>query len=394
MLDFLQTLLAKIILIGTAILLFFGIGDTLPIKEVPPLDSPKAISATTTVDFETDTIPEVTPPSTIPRPSPAPVPGEPTQEEKPPAPSLVITLEPEEVIEEEQESVIIPPSFLNQKVRETVVNIFCLSKSGGLFQPIVASGVIIDTKGIILTNAHTAQYFLLKNYRTQNFIDCIIRTGSPATPTYRAELLYLPPTWIEENAHNIVLQKPRGSGEHDYALLRITRSARRGTPLPASFPAVDAIGTLEEIQKGTPVLAASYPAGFLGSIGITKGLWLTSSISHIMDVFTLKDDPPYTPDIFSIGGIISAQEGSSGGAVVSLKNGRLLGIIVTRTSGETTEERDLRVLSIPHINQSLEDHTGEGVQEFLAGDIEKKAEEFRTTIAPQLTQILTNVLDK
>src|SRR3989338_2839263 len=80
--------------------------------------------------------------------------------------------------EQEQNNVLF--STINQKTREALVNIFCVTKSGGIFKPASGSGIIIDKRGIILTNAHVAQYFLLKDYLEQNFIECIVRVGSPA----------------------------------------------------------------------------------------------------------------------------------------------------------------------------------------------------------------------
>src|SRR3989344_1157804 len=49
---------------------------------------------------------------------------------------------------------------INERARPTLVNILCGARSG-TFRPISASGVIIDPRGVILTNAHVAQYFLL-----------------------------------------------------------------------------------------------------------------------------------------------------------------------------------------------------------------------------------------
>ncbi|KKT74656.1 MAG: hypothetical protein UW71_C0017G0009, partial [Parcubacteria group bacterium GW2011_GWB1_44_7] len=106
-------------------------------------------------------------------------------------------------------SIVTPPtetiepinfSELNEKVRTSIVNIICTTKTGGLFKPISGSGVLIDKKGVILTNAHIGQYLLLKNYMIPDFLTCIIRTGSPAYPRYIADLLYISPRWINEHA--------------------------------------------------------------------------------------------------------------------------------------------------------------------------------------------------
>ena len=46
---------------------------------------------------------------------------------------------------------------LNLKARRALVNILCTTKRGGLFSPISGSGVFIDPRGVILTNAHVGQ---------------------------------------------------------------------------------------------------------------------------------------------------------------------------------------------------------------------------------------------
>ena len=38
---------------------------------------------------------------------------------------------------------------------------------GRLFNPISGSGVIVDSRGVVLTNAHVGQFFLLHDYPRQ-----------------------------------------------------------------------------------------------------------------------------------------------------------------------------------------------------------------------------------
>ena len=64
---------------------------------------------------------------------------------------------------------LIPLEELNTKTRAALVNILCTTKWSGSFSPITGSGIIIDPKGVILTNAHVAQYYLLKDYLTKDF---------------------------------------------------------------------------------------------------------------------------------------------------------------------------------------------------------------------------------
>ncbi len=291
------------------------------------------------------------------------------------------------------EEPLIPQAQLNESAREVIVNVFCLTKTSGILEPITGSGVIIDEKGVILTNAHVAQYLLLKDYGIKDFLNCVIRTGSPAKPLYKAELLYIPPVWVEKNALNLKSQKPKGTGEDDYALLYITAPTQPGMVFPEAIPATSFDVTARDIKTDDPVLIASYPAGFLGGIDITKNLWMSSSVARIVRLYTFKEVTPHTEDVFSVGGTIVAQEGASGGGVFSLKTGKLVGLLATSILGGTTDERDLRAISLRHINQSLQENIGQGLETFLSGDLKQKSAEFNSTVAPQLTQILTDVLD-
>src|SRR3990167_446782 len=56
-------------------------------------------------------------------------------------------------------------------LRSALVNIICYAPSGSRLRSISGSGIIVDQKGIILTNAHIAQHFLLAD----RGVPCMIR---------------------------------------------------------------------------------------------------------------------------------------------------------------------------------------------------------------------------
>ena len=280
-------------------------------------------------------------------------------------------------------------SELNEKVRTAIVNIICTSKTGGLFKPISGSGVLIDKRGVILTNAHIGQYLLLKNYMTPDFLTCTIRTGSPAYPRYIADLLYISPRWINEHASDITAQEPLGTGQYDYALLLITRAVGDNS-LPASFPFLPFDSTKNSYEKGAPIVLASYPAGFLGGINIQQNLYITSSVGTIDNVFTFKEN---TFDLFSISGSVVAQKGASGGAIVN-SNGRLIGLIATATDANTTGERSLQAITIDHIENSLNEEMGMDLESFMGNNLQEQLQSFQNTLAPALTEALVKELNK
>lgn len=275
-----------------------------------------------------------------------------------------------------------PQSFstINEAARGALVNILCMPRSGSL-RPISGSGVLIDPRGVILTNAHVAQYVLLSQ-SSRIDLSCTIRTGAPASARWVPEVLYIPPAWVKAHAQEINDQRPLGTGEHDYALLLITRSVD-GSPLPTTFPSLP-FDTREAIGfQGDSVLAASYPAEFLGGIAAQSSLYPVSSVTTIKQLLTFNTG---TVDLISLGGIIEAQSGSSGGAVVNAW-GRLIGIIATTSEGDTTALRDLRAVTLSYISHDLAAQTQFDLATTLGGDVFAEAQDFSIHTAPDLIKL-------
>jgi len=304
----------------------------------------------------------------------------------------------EEVIETEE--VVAPPPLIepilplsfaeiNNTARKSLVNILCLSDGQTGLPSITGSGVIIDEQGVILTNAHIAQLYLFGSYLDSGSVNCTIRTGSPAINTYTAELLYMPPEWIVENGDVLGNAQPKGTGEYDYALLLINGVTKPGATLPKTFPSLSYNVAEAAIEENASVLLASYPAGFISSSHILKSLYAASSVSTIGQLYTFET---ISIDIFSVGGTIVAQKGSSGGAVINAQS-ELIGLIVTSTSGETTADRDLRALSLSYINKHFTGAQKVSLSSYLTGDLSAKAFSFNQFIAPGLTNLLKSELN-
>src|SRR6185436_8881971 len=159
-----------------------------------------------------------------------------------------------------------------------------------------------------------------------------------------ADVLYIPPIWVNEHVQEINQSDPMGTGEHDYAFLSIVSTIDGSAVGSLPYLQVDTrngIGFLND-----PVLAAAYPAEFVGGITAQNNLYPVSSVTSIRQLLTFG---PGTVDAFSIGGVIEAQGGSSGGAVVNAWK-RLIGIISITSAGATTAERDLRAISLEYID--------------------------------------------
>lgn len=274
-----------------------------------------------------------------------------------------------------------PKSFetVDVAARSALVNILCMPESGTL-RPISGSGVLIDPRGIILTNAHVAQYVLLSESQQIN-LSCTIRTGSPAVPRWKATVLYMPPVWVNDHYKDLNASRVIGTGEHDYALLFITSDVEGNhisNPLP--YLPVDA---RENIAfEGDAVLGAGYPAEFAGGIAAQQGLYAVTSISKIRQLLTFQTA---SIDVLSIGGVIEAQGGSSGGPLVNAW-GFVIGIISTTSEGATTAERDLHVLSLNYIGRDFALQTGRTFKALLAGNPTEEAVTFSRQTAPDLVK--------
>ncbi len=281
------------------------------------------------------------------------------------------------------------PNFeqINTFARQSVVNILCTTK-GGELSPISGTGIVVKPDGLIITNAHIAQYLLLKDFTQKDFVQCVIRTGSPAYPKYNIELVYISPTWISNNKTVLKQQNPQGTGENDFAFLRITKNIDNSN-LPEKFPFIQ-MDIRENIELEEPVLLASYPAGFLGGLSILQDLNIVTSITSIREVFTFKEQ---TIDLISVPGTVVSQKGSSGGAVVD-KYSTLLGLISTSSDGNSTKDRDLRAITMAYVNRDMQKELGITLEQFVNGDSSVFAKKFQEINVPTLTKIITDELMK
>ena len=288
---------------------------------------------------------------------------------------------------------LIPASDLNQKIRPAIVNIFCTTKTEGALHPITGSGVVVSEEGIVLTNAHIGQYFLLKNYQTENFISCVARQRD-GDVTFSLDLVYLSPTWVKLHAIDISKQNPTGTGQFDYALLSMKKDQAGVNGNSQMFPFLQ-IETVEKqlIGGSGAVLLAGYPAEFLSELSLEKDLSLVSSIGEIQSVFTFSETTP-TVDLFGVDGSIVSQKGSSGGAVVSQETGKLIGMITTSTTGKTTGERELRAISTTYIARAFKEETNMELEDILNGKIEEFKKAFEDQMTPSLVKQLETELDK
>jgi hypothetical protein len=265
-------------------------------------------------------------------------------------------------------------------LRGALVNILCYVPAGSTLHSISGSGIFIDPKGIILTNSHIAQYFLLADRGAS----CTIRSGSPAIDSYKANLIYISPLWLNANAKVLTQDTPSGTGEYDFALLAVSQSAT-ASPLPTVFPYISPATTPP--IAGTPVAIASYGAQFLQSSQIASDLFPTIVFGSVKDVFTFATN---TIDVLALGGSAAAQEGSSGGGIADASN-KLVGTITTSTISGSTDTRSLGAITASYIRAEYANETGQALDSLLSESTASSISNFAPKI-PSLESIITTQL--
>lgn len=271
---------------------------------------------------------------------------------------------------------------------DALVNIFCTYVTDEYTRTVTGTGFFISSTGVILTNAHVAQFLLLET--VEGSTDCIVRTGNPAVATYKADLLYISPAWIQKNAQLIAAQNPRGTGERDFALLYVTSGLNR-RPMPAYFPAIALDTDLLSIRTlRSQVLAAGYPAETLFQQGdMNAALVPKQATTTIVELMTFGSN---YADLMTIAGSNIGEQGSSGGPVVNL-SGNVIGIISTKGDDTQFGKGSLRALTISYIDRTIKEETGFSLEQNMGGNLPYRSKIFKETIAPFLSRMLERALE-
>jgi S1-C subfamily serine protease len=291
-----------------------------------------------------------------------------------------------------QQAVVIDAVPRDEYVRDpllALVNIYCTFTTDNTIQTTTGTGFFISSDGVILTNAHVAQYLLLETTDLLGEAECIIRQGDPATSKYQAELLYMPPAWVQENASVIDAVEPTGTGERDYALLYVAASVT-DEPLPARFPALK-IATSELVPTDTreaTVTAAGYPATEFIKNGAATPLVPQSAETTISELYTFGSN---RADIIALRGSIIGAAGSSGGPILNEQD-EVVGVIVTRGNDLDDGSGSLRAITLSHIARTITEETGFSLAENLAGDLPYRSQVFQETLSPFLISLLSTEL--
>ena len=275
-------------------------------------------------------------------------------------------------------------------LEEATVNLYCRMKLSGRTYSSTGTGVVVNERGIILTNAHVAQRFLLATSTSKTKTECTIRTGSPAKSSYTAEVLYMPPGWFTSYAEAIATKdESTGTGEYDFALLAITGTTSKKQKLPTNFPALSLASSTP--IEGASVTIAGYPAEKLDYMGVRDKLAFLTASSTVTGFRTFMR--PHN-DILLIAPSKAGQSGVSGGPVVNSSQA-IVGIVSTMGGEKTGGLRSLRAVSHNHLERVVLATTGTTFAALLSGDIRARTQmteasiptDFRTNLEKTIRRI-------
>jgi S1-C subfamily serine protease len=275
------------------------------------------------------------------------------------------------------------------RMKAAMVNVYCQHKAGGSIRTTSGSGFFISENGVLLTNAHIAQFLLFDGIAEIDASRCIIRGNDPAIPLYEAKLLYLPPMWITAHASLINDEKPQGTGERDYALLYIS-DALEGISMPESFPYLR-IDTelLSRNTEGALTYAGGFPAKSIGADGPDAVLHPIVATTSVGRLFTFGSN---YADLFSISESPVGEHGASGGPVTRA-DGSVIGLIVTKGNEESDGVRSLRAITLSYIDRTIREETGFSLLESTRGDLTYRAKVFTDALSPFLQTILSHNME-
>ncbi len=263
----------------------------------------------------------------------------------------------------------------NENIEDAIVKISCKLQTNEANKTITGTGFVISQNGLVITNAHIAQFLLLQNDNSLGEIDCEARTGEDMETIYNTKLLYISPSWVIRNAHLISATEPRGTGENDFAFIYLTSNDNKKIENFAFIPSLTS--PLEVSEHDSTVILVGYPLNKSISQENTK----TISTTTIKKMYTFGSG---LADLISLDNSPVGYQGASGSPVINHK-GESIGVVSTKEDDSTA----LNAISTSYINRTVYEETGFDINTMSKGNLDERAELFNETVGIILTKILS-----
>lgn len=278
-----------------------------------------------------------------------------------------------------------PETTVPATLADATVNLYCRFKVGKTYVSTSGSGVFVSSRGVILTNAHVAQYFLVPLEKGLVKGSCTVRTGSRAKDTYTASVLYFPSAWAKSYIVDAEKEPTKGTGENDFALLYVT-GASKGA-LPSLFPALS-LDSSTQVAEGATVKVLGYPTESLTFDEIKSKLVLVSATSTLKNVSSFT--APYK-DLITLTDSDAGSSGVSGGPVLTASN-TIVGIATTKSTAENS--RSLRAITVSYIERVLQQDRNQSLAALIASNFAQTGAVTLQLLPQDTLKVLTNRLLK
>lgn len=277
-----------------------------------------------------------------------------------------------------------------QNIKDATVNLYCRIKIGGKTMSTTGSGVIIDNRGVILTNAHVGQFFLLAGKNEKSKGNCSVRAGSPAVAEYEASLLYISPSWISTYTNSVSKKTEKvGTGERDFALLYITGAKNKLTPLNfKSLPLANLID-IQNLKEAEVVSIAGYPAENLNFDKVKSKLTLAYANSAITSIRSFIKPQA---DLLVLAPSTAAKSGVSGGPILNQNNEVVALATALENNDKNKKTRSLRAITLVHVDRVIRTETGLPLTTLIQGDLATRAKLTTLFFTPAVRATLEKTL--
>lgn len=218
-----------------------------------------------------------------------------------------------------------------------VIQIFCQTPQ----EIFTASGVIVNERGLVLTNAHVAEIV-----RTAGEPNCQARHGNPAERFATLQIVFAADTSVKITGTNVP--------QRDFAFLRLVAPTE-----PFSVAAI----TIGVAAPGTALWTLGYPSEFLQSLTASSNSNFVFSSLRV-DGYIDVDDTPASAEGYVFRGGLILQQGSSGTALFA-PDGTVVGLIFATTRGATTADREGVAFTTPYMDIILRAEAGQGLADFI-----------------------------
>lgn len=282
--------------------------------------------------------------------------------------------------EEMEDSASVEVSPLTIDPGAATVRIRCIQTTDKYKRITTGTGFLINATGVIMTNAHVAQFLLLENAAAAGDTECNATLGTDDTTAFSLGLLYISPSWLLKHASLIDSTTPKGTGENDFALVYIN-GRQDGSPITTNFSFLPpATNSLSKTNKDKEVTIIGYPRQEDKS---APQLIATTTITGL---YTFGSG---YADIISLASSTLGHQGASGGPVID-EFGRAIGILTTKDTGTTI----LNAITMAHVDRGLKSEIGFDLASHLQGNLDYKAQLFNKTVSPILQGILAGYLSE